>query len=131
MANYIFMYFMNIPFDLVTVGFLSVTAGVGVDNALHFIIRYRRNIKDQRLLPNEAIHLTMVQTGKPIILTSISIILGLLTLTFASYVPIRYFGFLISAALFNTLLATIFILPAMIILFDRAAIWLRRIKQAG
>jgi len=119
MANYIFMYVFGIPFDLVTVGFSSVTVGVGVDNALHFIIRYRRNIMEQKLLASDAMRMTINETGKPILLTSASIIMGLMALTFASYVPIQYFGLLVSVALLNTLVATLFILPAVILLYEK------------
>ncbi len=112
MANYIFMVSFNIPFDMITMGFSSVTVGVGIDDAIHFIIRFKeiegkssdslkQNIKD-----------TIIQTGRPITLTSVSIIAGLMVLSFASFMPVRFFGILISIALFNTLLATLFILPA-------------------
>ncbi len=119
MANYIFMYVTGIPFDLVTVGFSSVTVGVGVDNALHFIIRYRRNILEHKLQVGDAIRVTINETGKPILLTSVSIIMGLMTLAFASYVPVQYFGLLVSIALLNTLIATLFILPAVILLSEK------------
>ena len=119
LANYIFMYVTGIPFDLVTVGFSSVTVGVGVDNALHFIIRYRRNILEHKLQVGDAIRVTINETGKPILLTSVSIIMGLMTLTFASYVPVQYFGLLVSIALLNTLIATLFILPAVILLSEK------------
>ena len=119
MANYIFMYVASIPFDLVTVGFSSVTVGVGVDDALHFIIRYRRNSLEGRHGVEDALRRTINETGKPIILTSVSIILGLMTLTFASYVPIQFFGLLVSVALFNTLVATLFVLPAVILVYEK------------
>lgn len=112
MANYIFMVLFNIPFDMITIGFSSVTVGVGIDDAIHFIIRFKE-IRDD--YPNDlkkAIRETIEVTGRPIMLTSISIIAGLMVLSFASFMPVRFFGLLISIALFNTLLATLFILPA-------------------
>jgi len=102
----------NIPFDMITIGFSSVTVGVGIDDAIHFIIRFKE-IRDD--YPNDlkkAIRETIEVTGRPIMLTSISIIAGLMVLSFASFMPVRFFGLLISIALFNTLLATLFILPA-------------------
>lgn len=113
MANYIFMVAANIPFDMITMGFSSVTVGVGIDDAIHFILRYRELCRDESLSLSDRIRETVVQTGRPIMLTSVSIISGLMVLSFASFMPVRYFGILISIALFNTLLATLFILPAM------------------
>ncbi|MCF7933781.1 MAG: MMPL family transporter [Spirochaetia bacterium] len=113
MANYIFMVLFNIPFDMITMGFSSVTVGVGIDDAIHFILRYREIARESDQSLKETIHQTIVQTGRPIMLTSISIISGLMVLSFASFMPVRFFGILISIALFNTLLATLFILPAL------------------
>ncbi len=112
MANYIFMVSFNIPFDMITMGFSSVTVGVGIDDAIHFIIRFKEIEKDGGEL-KQNIKDTIVQTGRPITLTSVSIIAGLMVLSFASFMPVRFFGILISIALFNTLLATLFILPAL------------------
>lgn len=119
MANVTFMSIFDIPFDMVTIAFSSVTVGVGIDDAIHFILRFKSLYfyRSGSLIP--AVKRTIELTGRPIILTSLSIISGLIMLTFASFVPIRYFGILISIALMNTLLATLFILPSCIILWIR------------
>jgi uncharacterized protein len=119
MANYMFMFFTGIPFDMVTVGFTSVTIGVGIDNALHFLIRYNNKRKFNRFV-NVRVHLqqTIKETGRPILLTTLSIVSGLAMLSFGSYTPIRYFGLLVSISLINTMLATLFILPSVIILVE-------------
>jgi hydrophobe/amphiphile efflux-3 (HAE3) family protein len=115
MSNYIFMYVFSIPFDMVTIAFSSVTVGVGIDDAIHYIIRFKSiyNHRPGNLKP--AVKRTIELTGRPIILTTVAIIAGLLVLTMASFVPITYFGLLISIALLNTLLATLFILPSALI----------------
>jgi uncharacterized protein len=117
MTNYIFMHLFKIPFDTVTIAFASVTVGVGIDDAVHFILRFRSlyHYRPGGLKP--AVKRTMELTGRPIILTTVSIIAGLMVFTLAKFVPIRYFGILISIALLNTLLATLFILPSGIILW--------------
>ena len=118
MINYIFMYFMHIPFDMVTVSFSSIAIGCGIDDAIHFILKYqnlkRLKIHDERAL----IHETMVTTGKPIILTTLSVVAGLMMLSFASYTPIRYFGLLMSVTLFSCMLATLIFMPPVMLLTD-------------
>lgn len=112
-ANYVIMYLVGIPFDMVTSVFGSITVGVGIDDALHYLIRYRNTKKaNPGSNMNDLINKTLSVTGKPIIVTSISIIAGMLVLSFASYAPIRYFGLLLSLALVNTTFATLFILPS-------------------
>jgi predicted RND superfamily exporter protein len=130
MSNYIFMYIFNIPFDMVTIAFSSVTVGVGIDDAIHFIIRFRSiyNYRPGNLIP--AVKRTIELTGRPIILTTVAIIAGLLVLTMASFVPIQYFGLLISIALLNTLLATLFILPSALIFWIGAErFFMKRAKR--
>lgn len=112
MTNTIVMYLLNIPFDMITIAFASVTVGVGIDDAIHFIIRFKTLYFNRSGSLKPAVKRTIILTGRPIILTTISIIGGLSVLTLASFIPIRYFGLLISLALFNTLLATLFILPS-------------------
>lgn len=116
-ANYVFMYLVGMPFDMVTSVFGSITVGVGIDDALHYLIRYRNTKKRHPdATTNEVISKSLKATGKPIIITSISIICGMLVLTLASYAPIRYFGVLLSVALVNTTFATLFILPSFMVL---------------
>ena len=115
MANYIIMFALNIPFDLITVSFGAVSVGVGVDYAIHFLLRYRNKIdktrkQDTALLLKD----TIGETGRPIILTTLSIVAGMLMFLFASYAPVRIFGILMSTALLNCMLATLFIMPSVI-----------------
>jgi predicted RND superfamily exporter protein len=113
------MYTLNIPFDMVTVSFASVAIGAGVDDAIHFLLKYSTLKKEGPAIPTrDILHQTILETGRPIMLTTFSIVLGMLMLTFGSYSPIRYFGLLMSTALMNSMLATILILPAIILLID-------------
>lgn len=119
MSNYIFMYNFNIPFDMVTVSFASVAIGAGVDDAIHFLLKYTKLKNHSNKDTKEILKQTLCETGRPIILTTLSIVLGMIMLTFGSYTPIRYFGLLMSTALMNSMLATIFVLPAIILLIDK------------
>lgn len=121
MGNYIFMWVFNISFDIVTIGFSSITIGVGIDDAIHFILRYRNNEKfNKDMKIEQLLSKTIEETGRPIILTTISIVSGMLMLLFASYTPIQYFGLLMSFALIVTTLSTLFVLPSALILLDKA-----------
>jgi hydrophobe/amphiphile efflux-3 (HAE3) family protein len=119
MANYIFMFVMKIPFDMVTVSFASVAVGAGIDDAIHFLIRFREKQKQQGLSLEQQIGETIRETGRPIILTTLSIVAGMLMFTFASYTPIRYFGSLMAIALLNCMLSTLLLMPSAIVLTER------------
>lgn len=116
MANYILMFIFHIKFDVVTAIFASVTVGVGVDDAIHFMLRYQRQKTLHPQLPYYIVmQRTLQETGRPIILTSTSISAGMLMLAFASYAPIRYFGLLLAFSLFAATLATLFIMPSIML----------------
>ncbi len=117
MINYIFMYLAHIPFDIITVSFSSVAIGCGVDDALHFSLRYRRYSK-KYTDTKEIVSRTLRNTGRPIILTTLSIVSGMLMLSFGSYMPIRYFGLLMSVTLLSAMLSTLVFLPSFTLLFD-------------
>lgn len=122
MFNYLFMWAAGIPFDIVTVGFSSITIGAGVDDAIHYILRYRMQRKEHpEYSVAEANRINILHTGRPIILTTVAVDAGLIMLTFASYTPIRYFGILMCIALTAAMIATLMILPPVLIAIDK--IW--------
>ena len=120
MFNYIFMFITGIPFDLVTIGFSAITFGAGIDDALHFLLRYKYN---KALYPEkkieEIITQTLNETGRPIILTTVSIVAGMCVLLFGSFTPIKYFGLFMAVALTVAMLATLFVLPVVMIVSNK------------
>lgn len=120
MFNYIFMYFTGIPFDLVTIGFSSITFGAGIDDALHYLLRYKYNkdiYPEKRI--EDIITMTMNETGRPIILTTVSIVAGMCVLIFGSFTPIKYFGLFMAVALTTAMLATLFVLPTVMLIANK------------
>jgi len=130
MANYIFMFLFRIPFDVVTSMFVSITVGIGVDDAIHYMLRYT-NIKtnNKKLQITGIVRLTLKETGRAIILTSVSIIAGMIILVFARYTPIKYFGILLAIALFNTTISTLIILPSAMICVEKIKNTLKKNKH--
>lgn len=113
LLNFIFMVIFKIPMDMTTVMFSIVVIGVGVDNSIHFLLRFREQEQYFDNIKTILEHTLMV-AGRPIIITTTSIIGGLLILTFASFRPIIYFGLLVAVALFTAALGTLLILPAIL-----------------
>jgi len=116
MLNFIIMVLLKLPFDVVTVMFSSVAIGVGIDDSIHLIIRYRRQIRIYAGKVDKAVVLahTLKTTGRPILLTSLSLVAGLLVLCFSQFLPILYFGILVSLALVTTTIGALVILPALL-----------------
>jgi uncharacterized protein len=115
MLTYILMAIFGIPMDMSTVMVSSIAIGVGVDNAIHFLLQYRKQLENPKVdgIP-AALENTLSIAGRPIVLTTISIVGGFLLLMFSSFKPIQFFGFLISIALISTAIGTLFFLPALL-----------------
>ncbi len=119
MLNYILMAAIGIPMDVTTVMFTSVAIGVGVDSSIHFLLSVRRQRLARPCGMAESLYGALQVTGRPILLISGSVVGGLLVLTFASFLPIVYFGLLVALALLSTALATVLVLPALLALGER------------
>jgi predicted RND superfamily exporter protein len=121
MLNFIIMALLKLPFDVVTVMFSTVAIGVGIDDSIHLIIRYRRQSRIYTGKVDKTVVLahTLKTTGRPILLTSLSLVAGLLVLCFSQFLPILYLGMLVSLALVTTTIGALVILPALLSFGDR------------
>ena len=107
------MGWFGIPLDTSTIMIASVTIGIAVDDTIHFITWFRRNI-EAGLCTREALVKTFRDTGKPIVMTSVVLCTAYFVLMMGSVKPIIAFGALAGLAMFFALLGDLLILPALI-----------------
>ena len=117
MVNFICMYILKIPLDVVTITFSSVAIGVGVDTSIHLIIQFNRQRRSKHSDPHKILVNTLQIAGRPILLTTLSLVSGLLVLAFSSFTPIMFFGILVSLVLFTTAIGAIIVLPVFLSFF--------------
>jgi predicted RND superfamily exporter protein len=110
--NFGAMSYLNIPLDFITAMIASIAVGLGVDNAIHYMIRFTRTSHELPL--KDRIREALVNSGIPIFFTSFTLIAGFCVLLFSSFKPILYFGLLISVTMIGCLIGVIFVLPSMI-----------------
>ena len=99
-------------FSFITSMIASIAVGLGVDNSIHYLIRFTRT--EHNLPLQERLKQALGITGTPIFFTSFTLIAGLCVLFFSSFKPILYFGLLISVTMLGCFIGVIFILPAFI-----------------
>ena len=114
MLNFVFMGILGIPLDMTTIMVSAVAIGVGVDDAIHFLLHYRKHLKEHGGDRQQAVKQTLAVTGRPILLTTVSIVGGLLVLSLASFRPIVYFGILVVVTLSGACASTLIVLPAIL-----------------
>ena len=103
----------GIPLDIMTITIAAITIGIGVDYAIHYIHRYKKEYADSG--DNyQAIHKSQTTVGKALYFTSITITLGFVVLILSNFVPSIYFGLLTSVAMLVSLFATFSIIPLLL-----------------
>ncbi|MBN2323844.1 MAG: RND family transporter [Spirochaetes bacterium] len=110
--NFGVMSYFRINLDFITAMIASIAVGLGVDNAIHYLIRFTRTRHELSL--SERIKEALVNSGIPIFFTSCTLIAGFCVMLFSSFKPILYFGLLISMTMIGCLIGVIVVLPAMI-----------------
>jgi hypothetical protein len=116
LLNFGVMGWLGIPLDIATTLISSIAIGIGVDDSIHFILRYKRAIKENGKNPDQATVVTVNSAGRPILNTSLALILGFSALCVASFKPVIYFGSLTALSMLTTTIGALFILPAVITL---------------
>jgi hypothetical protein len=94
----------------------AVVIGIGVDDAIHLLAHYkvRREEGDD---PHAAISAALQHTGRAIVTTSVALALGFLTLMMSAWQTVASFGLFVAIAIIGALVATLFVLPALIFAF--------------
>lgn len=109
------MGYMQIYLDMATAMLSSILIGVGVDYTVHFIYRYRTELR-RGATEKEAISRTMLSSGKSILFNGISVITGFIVLMFSGFLPIYFFGFLIVVSISTCLIGALTIVPIILYL---------------
>jgi predicted RND superfamily exporter protein len=107
---------VGIPLDIMTVTIAAITIGIGVDDTIHYVHRF----KDEFLKDRDYIA-TMYRchgsTGQAMYYTSITIVLGFSILALSNFNPSVYFGLLTASAMFAALMGALLLLPQLLITF--------------
>lgn len=101
---------LKIPLDIMTITIAAITIGIGVDYAIHYIHRFKKEIHTNGDY-FEAIKTVQTTVGKALYYTSVTITLGFIILVSSSFKPSIYFGLFTSIAMIVSLLATFTIIP--------------------
>ncbi|HEY7547223.1 MAG TPA: efflux RND transporter permease subunit, partial [Blastocatellia bacterium] len=124
---YGFLGWTGITLDITTSLVASAVLGIAVDNAVHMIRRYRQSL-DERASGTEsdegwATWLSILRTGKPMVLGNLMLVGGNLLFMISSFTPIRIAGLLWVITILACLAADLIFLPALMKtkLFDRTA----------
>ena len=119
MLTYSLLGWLDIPLDMNTLLIGPIIIGVAVDDTIHFITHYRSEVIIDGNI-RRALKATIKEAGQAVIFTSLVLGIGFGILSFAIG-PMANAGKFGALAIFTALICDLFLLPAMILLFDRTA----------
>jgi hypothetical protein len=105
---------LNIELNVATALLSSIMIGVGIDYTIHFLWRFKEE-HSNRLSYSEAAKHTLLTTGRGIMFNAFSVIIGFAVLLMSSFVPVRFFGFLVVVSIFACLIGALVVIPALVI----------------
>ncbi len=110
------MGWLEIPLDMMTITIAAITIGIAVDNAIHYIYRFREEFPKNASYV-ETLHVCHANIGRAVFYTSCTIIFGFSILVLSNFFPTIYFGLLTALAMLIALLAALTLLPKLILLW--------------
>jgi predicted RND superfamily exporter protein len=103
----------NIPLNIMTITIAAITIGIGVDDAIHYIHRFKKELKSGKNI-YDSIIASQLTVGKALWFTSITIASGFVLLVFSNFTPSIYFGLFTCLAMLISIFATFSIIPLLL-----------------
>lgn len=110
------MGWLDIPLDIMTITIAAISVGIGVDNTIHYMHRFRREFPR---LGNyrETMYFCHNSIGRAMYFTSMTIVAGFSILALSNFIPTIVFGLLTSLAMLVALVGSLTLLPQLLATF--------------
>ncbi|MCP4470320.1 MAG: MMPL family transporter [Gammaproteobacteria bacterium] len=110
------MGWIGIPLDIMTITIAAINIGIGVDDSIHYIHRFRGEfLQDGNFWM--AIRRCHNSIARAMYYTSVTVVLGFSILALSNFIPTIYFGVLSGLAMITALIANLMLLPILIARF--------------
>jgi predicted RND superfamily exporter protein len=111
------MGWIGIPLDIMTITIAAINIGIGVDDSIHYIHRFREEFQQDGNFWM-SIRRCHNSIARAMYYTSITVVLGFSILALSNFVPTIYFGVLSGLAMITALIANLMLLPVLIARFQ-------------
>ncbi len=110
------MGWLSIPLDIMTITIAAISVGIGVDNTIQYMYRFKREfhrIGNYR----ETMYYCHDSIARAMYFTSMTIVAGFSILVLSNFIPTMVFGLLTGIAMLMALLGSLTLLPQLLITF--------------
>jgi len=110
------MGWLGIPLDMMTITIAAISVGIGVDNTIHYMHRFKTSYPEFNNYRNTIVY-CHGSIGKAMYYTGFTIVAGFSILVLSNFIPTIYFGLLTSLAMCLALTGALTLLPLLLIMF--------------
>jgi hypothetical protein len=107
---------LGIPLDIMTITVAAISVGMAVDNTIHYIYRYKKEMKASKS-PEIALSSAHTTTGRAIFYTAATIAAGFSILALSNFFPTRLFGVFTALAMLIAFISSLSLLPNLLVKF--------------
>ena len=112
------MGYFGIPIKPSTILVFSIAFGISIDDTIHFLAKYRQELKVNNNIRRSAI-VAIKETGVSMIYTSIILFFGFSIFVASNFGGTQALGILVSVTLFFAMLANLVLLPSLLLSLDK------------
>jgi len=113
------MGYFHIPIKPSTILIFSVAFGISVDDTIHFLAKYRQELKIFDWDIKRSVEETIKETGISMLYTSIVLFLGLSIFTASDFGGTVALGLLVSITLLFAMFTNLILLPSFLLTLDK------------
>ncbi len=108
---------LGIPLDIMTITIAAIVVGIGVDDCIHYIHRFRVEFAVDGHYRNAMVR-SHASIGRAMYYTTLTVMVGFSLLTLSNFTPSLYFGLLTDLAMLAAVAGALLLLPKLILLFQ-------------
>ena len=112
------MGYLEIPLKPSTAIIFSIVFGISVDYSIHYLAKYRQELKSNNFFVPIAVSKSLRETGPSMIYTSVVLFAGFIIFSGSSFGGTVYLGILTSFTLLVALFTNLTLLPSLLLAFD-------------
>ncbi|MGH1385975.1 efflux RND transporter permease subunit [Kordia sp.] len=114
------MGFLGVPIKPSTILVFSIAFGISVDDTIHFLAKYRQELRSNHWKIRKSVYAALRETGVSMFYTSIVLFFGFSIFMISSFGGTVALGGLVSATLLFAMLANLLLLPSLLLSLERS-----------
>ncbi len=113
------MGYLGVPIKPSTILVFSIAFGISVDDTIHFLAKYRQELKANNWRIKQSVYAALRETGVSMFYTSIVLFFGFLVFTISSFGGTIALGGLVSITLLFAMVSNLLLLPSLLLSLEK------------